>query len=120
LRESLVYDKAFKFAVKIVDLYKYLCKYKKEFTLSKQILKSGTSIGANIKEGLYAQSKKDFLSKFSIALKECSETEYWLDLLGATEYINNKIFKELSKDCSEINKMLSSIVKTTKERINLV
>jgi four helix bundle protein len=119
VKESLVYDKAFKFAVRIINMYKCLCKNKNEYTLSKQVLKSGTSIGANIKEGLYAQSKKDFLSKFSIALKECSETMYWLELLTETEYIDSKISKQLIDDCSEINRILVSIVKTTKENLKI-
>ncbi|MDF2877510.1 MAG: hypothetical protein K0S30_606 [Clostridia bacterium] len=118
MKESLVYNKAFEFAIKIVKLYKYLCKEKSEYTLSKQILRSGTSIGANIKEGLYAQSKRDFLSKFSISLKECSETMYWLELLNATKHVDSKISKELIYDCSEINRILVSIVKTTKENFN--
>ncbi|UZW16007.1 four helix bundle protein [Clostridium pasteurianum] len=119
MKESLIYNKAFEFAIKIVKLYKYLCKERSEYTLSKQVLRSGTSIGANIKEGLYAQSKRDFLSKFSIALKECSETMYWLELLNATEYIDSKISKELIDNCSEINKILASIVKTTKQSLNI-
>ena len=119
MTESLVYNKAFNFAVEIIHVYKYLCSEKNEYTLSKQILKSGTSIGANIKEGIYGQSKKDFLSKFSIALKECSETMYWLKLLEASEYIDNTISKKLINECNEINRLLSSIVKSTKKNLNI-
>lgn len=118
MKESLVYNKAFKFSVRIVKLYKYLCTEKSEYTLSKQILRSGTSIGANIKEGIFAQSKKDFISKMSIALKEASETVYWLELLTATEYIDALASKSILNECEEINNMLVAIVKTTKVNIN--
>lgn len=119
MKDNLVYNKAFDFAIKIVNIYKYLCNEKKEYVLSKQLVKSGTSIGANIMEGIYAQSKRDFLSKFSIALKECSETRYWLQLLETTKYIDNEIYNELINDCDEINKILTSIVKTTKSNLHI-
>lgn len=119
MNESLVYKKAFNFSIKIVNLYKNLCKDQHEYIISKQLLRSGTSIGANIKEGLYGQSKKDFLSKFSISLKECSETMYWLELLRATKYIDEVMSNELIEDCSEINRMLTSIVKTTKQSLTI-
>ena len=95
-------------------MYKYLCNEKNEFVLSKQILRSGTSIGANIAEAKCGSSKKDFLNKMYIAFKECSETNYWLDLLFETEYINEKEYNSIKNDCEEINKILSSITKTTK------
>ncbi|WP_138202676.1 four helix bundle protein [Haloimpatiens lingqiaonensis] len=119
MKENLVYQKAFKFSIKIVNLYKYLCKYKKEYVLSKQVLRSGTSIGANIKEGIFAQSKKDFLSKMNIALKECSETAYWLELLTATNYMDANASKSILGECTELNKILVSIVKTTKEKLTI-
>lgn len=118
MKESIVYNKAFEFAIRIVNLYKYLVLEKKEFIMSRQVLKSGTSIGANIKEALQGQSKRDFLSKMNIALKEASETDYWLKLLIATNYIN-KGAESILKDCLELNKMLISIVKTTKEQLSI-
>lgn len=120
MKENLIYDKSFKFAIRIVNLYKYLSKDKKEFILSKQILRSGTSIGANIKEGLEAQSKRDFLNKMNIALKEASETEYWLELLIATKYIDATASKTLLVECKELNKILNIIVKTTKKNLRIL
>lgn len=117
MKDSLIYNKAFKFSIKIVNLYKYLCKEKKEITLSKQVLRSGTSIGANIKEGLFAQSKRDFLSKMNIALKESSETMYWLELLTATDYIDINTSKAILSECEELSKILVSIVKTTRQNL---
>lgn len=118
MKESLVYNKAFDFAIRIVKLYKYLCKEKGEYTLSKQVLRSGTSIGANTKEAMQASSKRDFLMKMNIALKEASETDYWLNLLKATDYLDSKLSESIINDCKELNKMLISIVKTTKEKVN--
>lgn len=117
MKENLVYEKAFKFSVRIVNLYKYLTSENKEFILSKQILRSGTSVGANIKESIEAQGKKDFLSKMNIVLKEASETEYWLELRKATDYLDEKKFTSIIQDCKELNKLLSSIVKTTKNNL---
>lgn len=114
---NIAYEKSFDFAVKIIDLYKYLCEHKKEYIISKQILRSGTSVGANLKEGLYGQSKKDFLTKITIALKEAAETEYWLELLIKTDYINEKMGSALLRDCREIIKILSATVKTTKTNL---
>lgn len=113
---NIVSEKSFNFAVKIIQIYKYLCNEKKEFVLSKQLLRSGTSIGANIKEAIHGQSKKDFLSKMNISLKEASETEYWLQLLLATKYLDIKDSKSILEDCVEIKKILYSIVRTTKEK----
>ncbi|MBR1908332.1 four helix bundle protein [bacterium] len=112
--ENTIENKSKKFAVRIVNLYKYLCNEKNEFVMSKQMLRSGTSIGANIAEAKCGSSKKDFLNKMYIAFKECSETNYWLDLLFETEYINEKEYNSIKNDCEEINKILSSITKTTK------
>ena len=109
--------KSKQFAVRIVNLYKYLCNDKKEFVLSKQILRSGTSIGANIAESECAISKKDFLSKLYIALKECSETLYWLDLLYDTEYLTEEQYNSMKKDCEEMRKMMSASTKTMAENI---
>lgn len=118
MKESLVYNKAFEFAIRIVKLYKYLCKEKSEYTLSKQVLRSRTSIGANTKEAMQASSKRDFLMKMNIALKEASETDYWLRLLKATGYLDSKLSESIINDCIDLNRILVSIVKTTKEKVN--
>ena len=111
-QDKTVKYKSKRFAVRIVNLYKYLSNEKKEFVLSKQILRSGTSIGANIAESDCAISEKDFLSKIYIALKECAETLYWLDLLAETAYLKKDAYQSLYADCEEIRKMLSSTTKT--------
>ena len=116
--ENIVKTKSMDFSIRIVRLYKYLCEEKKEFILSKQILRSGTSIGANIAESECAISKKDFLMKIYIALKETSETLYWLELLNRSEYLNDKEYKSLYSDCTEIKKILSSTTITAQENIN--
>ena len=110
--ENTVKYKSKRFAVRIVKLYKYLCDSKKEYVLSKQVLRSGTSIGANLAESECAISRKDFKSKIYIALKECVETIYWLDLLHETEYITNEEYQSVFSDCEELRKMLSSTTKT--------
>ena len=115
--ESIIAKKSFDFAVRIVKLYKYLSSDKKEYVLSKQLLRSGTSIGANVREALQAQSKRDFLSKVNIALKEASEALYWIELLHATEYICDKQKDSISKDGNELIRMLISTVKTTKKNL---
>jgi len=117
--KSIIYDKSFQFSVRIVNLYKYLSNEKKEYILSKQLLRSGTSIGANIHEAISAQSKKDFISKMSIANKEARETEYWIKLLIETDYLNfnEKYVKTLKNDIEELIKILTAIVKTS--QINL-
>ena len=103
------------FAIRIIRLYKYLSDMKKEFVLSKQILRSGTSIGANISESVFAQSRTDFVSKMSISLKEASETKYWLDLLYETEYISQEQYDSVSDDLGKITGTLVKIVNTTKQ-----
>ncbi|MBQ9384038.1 MAG: four helix bundle protein [Ruminiclostridium sp.] len=115
LNGSIVGDKSKAFAVRIVKLYKYLCE-KNEYVISKQILRSGTSIGANIAEGRYAQSKSDFINKMSIALKEAAETEYWLELLKETDYISEDHYVNINNDCAELIKILIAIVKTGKNQ----
>lgn len=104
--ENAILFKSKNFALRIIKLYKYLRVMKKEFVISKQILRSGTSIGANIKESVVAQSKADFYSKLYIALKEANETEYWLELLYESDYIEEKHFKSIYSDCKEIIKIL--------------
>lgn len=116
-RDNVLVDKSFSFAVRIVNLYKYLCSEKKEFVLSKQLLRSGTSIGANISESQDAQSTNDFISKLSIALKEARESKYWIELLKETEYLTNTEVSSILNDLEEILKLLVSIIKTTKEKL---
>jgi len=99
-----------------VNLYKYLCETKKEFVLSKQMLRSGTSIGANVREGLNAESSADFVHKLAISQKEADETLYWLELLKETEYLTDNEFNSIHNDCTEILKIIRSIIITTKQK----
>ncbi len=110
----MILDKSKKFAIRIINLYKYLNDNKKEHIISKQILRCGTSIGANVRETVNAQSKSDFISKMSIALKEADETMYWLELLYETDFITKEQFDNITYDCTEIIKILTSIIKTSK------
>ena len=112
--DNVIVDKSFHFAIRIVNLYKHLCANQKEYTLSKQLLRSGTSIGANIAESQQAQSRADFIAKLSIALKETTETKYWLRLMAATAYLSDEQMHSLMKDCTELEKLLVSILKTAK------
>ena len=114
MTESVIYDKAYQFAIRIVNTYRYLIETKKEFVLSKQLLRSGTSIGANIAEAKGAISKADFSAKISIAYKETLETKYWLSLLKDTEYIDIKSYNSIHTDADELAKILFSILKTTR------
>lgn len=114
MKEGVLKTKSYKFAIRIVRLYQFLIKNKKEFVLSKQVLRSGTAIGALVREAEFAQSKADFINKMSIALKEANETMYWLEILKDTNYIDEKLFQSLYEDCEELIKMLVSTVKTTK------
>ncbi len=107
-------DKSYAFAVRIVPAYKHIVREEKEFVLSKQLLRSGTSIGANIAEGLQAQSKKDFVFKLSIALKEAHESDYWISLLADTSSLSRAEAASLSQDLDEIVRLLTSIIKTLK------
>lgn len=116
MKDNVLMDKTFSFSKRIVKLYKYLTSEKHEFVLSKQLLRSGTSIGANVREGKYAQNDKDFISKLSISLKEASETEYWLELLK-NEYLTEKQVESILPDLIEIIKILTSIIKTMKKKI---
>jgi len=114
IQTSLSYEKAYNFAIRIVKAYQFLQNEKKEFVLSKQLLRSGTSIGANLAEANGAISKNDFSAKISIAYKECLETKYWLSLLKDTNYIDEKMFSSMFDDVDEISKMLFSTIKTTR------
>ena len=107
------------FAVRIVNTYKYLIDVKKEFVMSKQILRSGTSIGANISESVFAQSRQDFISKLSISLKEASETKFWLELLHETDYISDVQFNSLNNDNSKLIGTLVNIINSTKNKNNI-
>ena len=110
-----VQQKSRLFAVRIVRLYQYLCREKNEYVLSKQLLRSGTSIGANVAESECAFSRKDFLSKMYIAFKECNETLYWLNLLYDTDYLSESEYHSMHSDCMELHKMLASITKSIRE-----
>lgn len=115
--DNVIQEKSFSFAVRIVRLSEYLRREKKEYTLSKQVLKSGTSIGANIAEAKNAQSTADFLSKMSIALKETTETNYWLRVLQSTGYLTQKETESLLSDCIELEKILVAIIKSIKLKV---
>lgn len=114
MKDNVIVDKSKAFALRIIKLYKYLCEEKKEFVMSKQVLRSGTSVGANVKEAIRGQSKSDFYAKMNIALKEISETEYWLELLHESGYIESKNYESIYEDCQTIIKILVSITKTQK------
>ena len=113
--DSVIEQKSFQFAIRIVKLCKHLRSTKKEYTLSKQLVRSGTSIGANVAEAQQAQSKADFVSKLSISLKETTETKYWLKLLHATDYLSDAEYQSISSDCVELEKILVSILKTSRK-----
>lgn len=114
MKQNIVKEKSFEFAVEIVNLYKELTNNSKEYVMSRQLLRSGTSIGANVREAEFAQSKLDFIHKMSIRLKEANETGYWLDLLFETKFIDEKVFNEFKPKSEEMIKLLVSIVKTAK------
>lgn len=113
--ENPLRDKSFAFAVRVVRLYQHLTQEKKEYVLSKQLLRSGTSIGANVEEGIGGFTKKDFRAKLSIAYKEARETKYWLRLLKETGYIDEKAFVSMLHDCEELAKLLFVILKNSKD-----
>ena len=115
--KSILKDKSYAFAIRVVQLYKHLSSTKKEFVLSKQVLRSGTSVGALIREAEFAQSKKDFISKMSISLKEANETVYWIDLLKDTGYLTEEEYSSMNKEITEILKLLVSTVKTAKQNL---
>lgn len=119
MRESsIIKDKSLKFSIRIVNLYKYLCE-KNEFVMSKQILRSGTSIGANTAEASRAESESDFVHKLSIARKEGEETLYWLELLQKTDYISVEQYQSMNDDCIELQKILTSIIKSVKSSLKV-
>ncbi|WP_366186129.1 four helix bundle protein [Flavobacterium ovatum] len=116
MSESIIKNKSFLFAIRIVKLYQLLISDRKEFVMSKQLLRSGTSVGANIREAINGQSKADFVHKLSISQKECDESLYWLELLKETNYITEIEFESINKDALEILKILKSIITTTKNK----
>ena len=115
-KDNVIQDKSYEFALRIVKLYQYLVKEQKEYVLSKQILRSGTSIGANVEEAIGGQSEKDFKYKMSIAYKEARETHYWLRLLRDSKYLSAEKTNNILADCDEILKIIGSIIKTMKTR----
>jgi four helix bundle protein len=116
MKKNIIKDKTFKFAVRIVNFAKFL-QDKKEFVLSKQILRSGTSIGALIRESEHAESKADFIHKFAIAQKEANETEYWLELLFETKFVDNTVYESLKSDVIEIQKIIASIIISSRKNL---
>ena len=117
MADSLTLEKSKDFAIRIVNLYRYLTAEKREYIMSKQLLRCGTSIGANLSEALYGVSRNDFIAKVFIALKETAETEYWLELLHDTEYLTDEEFESISQDNTALKKMLSSITFTTSQNL---
>ena len=115
-RKSLIKDKSFAFAVRIVRLYKHLCENKKEYVLSKQLLRSGTAVGVLVREAQNAESKADFIHKLGIAQKECDETTYWLELLKETDYLTDKEFESINSEATELLKMIRSAIITSKKK----
>ena len=119
MKEIVIANLSLDFALRIVNLYKYLCDEKSEFVMSKQLLRCGTSIGANVREAEHAESTEDFIHKLKISLKESNETEYWLELFYKAEYITAAQYNSLNNDCKELSKLLISIIKSTKEKNNI-
>jgi len=116
MKTNLIKEKSFAFALRIVKCFKYLKTEQQEYVLSKQLLRSGTAIGALVRESEHAESKADFIHKLSIALKETNETEYWLDLLHQSDYLDKSAYDSISADCVELLKMLTSIIKSSKSK----
>lgn len=115
---NIIVDKSKAFALRIIKLYKYLCDNKHEYILSKQLIRAGTSIGANVKEAIRAQSTPDFRAKMSIALKEASEAEYWLELLHESDYLTNEEFESIITECVELIKILTAILNSSRKENN--
>ena len=116
MKENLILEKSMDFSVRIVRLYQYLCAEKKEYVMSKQLLRCGTSVGANAHEASNGQSEKDFMAKMYIALKEATESEYWINLLMKTDYLTHEQGNSILADCIELKKILTAIIKTSKAR----
>ena len=118
MKNNIIKEKSFNFALRSIKLYKYLVEEKKEYILSKQLLRSGTSVGALIRESEQAESKADFIHKLAISLKEANESEYWIELLFHSEFIDEKSYNSILSDLKELLKLLTSIIKTTKNNLN--
>ena len=118
MKQKIVADISIQFALRIVKLYKFLCDIKREYILSKQLLRSGTSIGALVRESEHAESKTVFIHKLSISLKEANETDYWLFILRESEFLTQSEYSSLQKDCQELLKLLVRIIKTSKSNLN--
>ena len=118
MNDNVIKAKSRLFALRIIKLYKYLKTHEKELVLSRQVLRSGTSIGANVVEAHNAMSKKEFIAKMNIALKETAETAYWLDLLKSSDYISQKQFESINNDCTEIKRLITAIIKTSVKNSN--
>lgn len=116
MKENIIKNKSFEFALRIVKLYQYLAESKKEYVLSKQLLRSGTAIGALVRESEHAESKADFIHKLSISLKEANETDYWLELLFRSNYLDETEYNSMKNNIEEILKLLVSIIKTSKSQ----
>jgi len=117
MRKSNIRDKSFAFAIRVVKLFKYLQSNKKEYIMSKQLMRSGTSVGAMVREAEHSESKKDFIHKMAIAQKEINESIYWLELLEATDFLSKNQFDDLNKDAIEIIKIITTIIKNTKQNL---
>lgn len=118
MKENIVKNKSFEFAIRVVKLYQFLCDQQKEFVLSKQLLRCGTSVGAMVREAEQAETKKDFIHKMAVAQKEINETMYWLELLHQTQYLNKEQFVSINNDALEIIRLITSIIKSAKAKIN--
>ncbi|CAN2046857.1 Four helix bundle protein [Candidatus Magnetomoraceae bacterium gMMP-1] len=116
MKENIIKNKSFAFALRIVKMYKFLCDKKREYILSKQLLRSGTAVGALVCEAEHAESKADFIHKMAIAQKEANETDYWIELLYQSEYLDEKSYKSIVADVKELKKILSSIIITSKRK----
>ena len=116
MKDSILKNKSKAFALRVIKMYNYLCEQKKEYVMSKQILRSGTSIGANVAEAFFAQSNSDFIAKLYISRKEAGETLYWIDLLKESEYLSEDVATSISADCDELLKLLTSSIKTMKNK----
>jgi len=116
MKDNPVLIKAFAFALRIIKLYKFLCDEKNEYVMSKAVLSSGTNIGKHVKEALSGESRQVFVTEMAIALKKSSETEYWIELLRAADYLDEKAFVSINDDCQELIRMLTAIVKTSKSQ----
>ena len=120
MKENLIKKKSFEFAIRVVRLYQYLQNEKKEYVLSKQLLRSGTSVGAMTREAEHSESKADFIHKMAIAQKEINECIYWIELLNSTDYLSREQFESINTDAVEIIKMITSIIKTAKSNLKKV